>query len=114
MAAKPADRIGYIKCPGCGFDDAHVNVSAKTNCAYHSCPKCKDFSRGTGDRDKQLRATMHTKPKGEALPPKRDRGRPRAKPKPKTKTPKEPVVDDNDDNDDNNNDDDQGDFWKFW
>lgn len=109
MAAKPANRIGYIKCPGCGFDDAQVNVSAKTNFAYHNCPKCKDFSRGTENRDKAVRATMHTKPKGEALPPKRDRGRPR-KPKPKT-TRKEPkVVED----DDNEGEDEQGDFWKFW
>lgn len=111
MAAKPADRIGYIKCLGCGFDDAHVNVSVKTNCAYHSCPKCKDFSRGTENRDKALRATMHTKPKGDALPPKRERGRPRSKPKSKTKAPKERAVVEDDDNED---DDEQGDFWKFW
>ena len=113
MAAKPADRISYIKCPVCGFADANVNVSAKTQLAYHLCPKCKDFTRGSPERDKMLRATMHPKPKGEALPPKRDRGRPR-KPKSKTKMPKEPVVVDNDDDDDNDNDDDQGDFWKFW
>ena len=112
MPARVANRLGYIECPACGFADANVYLSAKTNCAYHQCPKCKDFSRGTEPRDKMLRAKMHTEPKGEALP-KRDRGRPpkekpKAKPKPKQKT-KPAVVDDDDDDDDE-----QADFWKFW